>query len=275
MRLRLWGTRGSIAVAGPDTVRYGGDTSAVELECADNRVVILDGGSGIRAIPITCETTERVDILLSHLHMDHVQGLPFFPPLLDPELEVHVWGPVSTTKSLRERLSRYLSPPLFPIRVRDLANVWFHDVVPGTFELGDLRIAADLISHPGSTIGYRIEEGDSSLAYIPDHEPALGNPAFPGSAEWTSGYDLASGVDVLIHDAQYSDETYTNRIGWGHTSVSQLATYANLLGVDRLVTFHHDPWADDAALDVLHEDLANRLEGPRLVPGMTGLTETV
>lgn len=275
MRLRLWGTRGSIAVAGPGTVRYGGDTSAVELECADGRVVILDGGSGIRAIPITCETTDRVDILLSHLHMDHVQGLPFFPPLLDPELEVHVWGPVSTTKSLRERLSRYLSPPLFPIRVRDLANVWFHDVVPGTFELGDLRITADLISHPGSTVGYRIEEGDSSLAYIPDHEPALGNPAFPGSAEWTSGYDLASGVDVLIHDAQYSDETYTHRIGWGHTSVSQLATYANLLGVERLVTFHHDPWADDDDLDVLHEDLANRLDGPRLVPGMTGLTETV
>jgi hypothetical protein len=114
-----------------------------------------------------------------------------------------------------------------------------------------------------SGLGYRLEE------------PALGNPAFPGSAEWTSGYDLASGVDVLIHDAQYSDETYTHRIGWGHTSVSQLATYANLLGVEGLVTFHHDPWADDADLDVLHEDLANRLDGPRLVPGMTGLTETV
>ena len=101
MKFRLWGTRGSIAVAGPDTIRYGGDTSSVEVRCDGDRLNVLDGGSGIRAIGTDSGNSDRIDILLSHLHMDHVQGLPFYPPLLDPDMEVHVWGPVSTTRTLR------------------------------------------------------------------------------------------------------------------------------------------------------------------------------
>ena len=158
MKARLWGTRGSIAAAGPSTLRYGGDTSAVELRTAGGQVLILDAGSGLRPIDAG-GAPGRIDILLSHLHMDHVQGLPFFAPMLDPEFEVHVWGPVSTTRSLRERLSRYMSPPLFPVRVRDLKNVRFHDVVPGRFEIGSVEVCADLICHPGSTLGYRLNHG--------------------------------------------------------------------------------------------------------------------
>jgi phosphoribosyl 1,2-cyclic phosphodiesterase len=272
LRVRLWGTRGSIAVSGPATLRYGGDTAAVEVECLGDRLLILDGGSGIRALKTDPEIHQRVDILLSHLHMDHVQGLPFFPPLLDPDVEVHVWGPRSTTRTLRERISRYLSPPLFPVSVRDLANVTFHDVLPGEFQIGGIRISADLISHPGATLGYRLEEGDSVLTYIPDHEPALGNPNFPDGPEWTSGFALAQGADVLIHDAQYDDLEYSDRVGWGHSSVSHLAAFTEMTNPERLVTFHHDPAHTDTDLDSSHELLDSRIGNrTELIPGVAGL----
>lgn len=272
MRARLWGTRGSIAVSGEHTVRYGGDTSAVEVLCAGGRILVLDGGSGIRAMPIAPGSTSRVDVLLSHLHMDHVQGLPFFNPLLDPNTEVHVWGPVSTTRTLRERITRYLSPPLFPVRVRELANVSFHDVLPGVFELGSIKVTADLITHPGATLGYRLEEEGSTLAYLPDHEPALGNGKFPISHDWTSGYSLAEGADVLIHDAQYNDSEYEARIGWGHSSTTHLRAFAEITQPQRLVTFHHDPSHTDEDLDALHEGLRASLSDEiELVPGTANL----
>jgi phosphoribosyl 1,2-cyclic phosphodiesterase len=272
VRARLWGTRGSIAVSSADTVRYGGNTAAVELLCAGGRVIVLDGGSGIRAMATQPDSATRVDILLSHLHMDHVQGLPFFTPLLDPEVEVHVWGPVSTTRTLRERITRYLSPPLFPVRVRELPNVFFHDVLPGSFQLGSISVTADLICHPGATLGYRLEEEGSILTYMPDHEPALGNTSFPDSPEWTSGYALAEGVDVLIHDAQYNDAEYSAKVGWGHSSISHLRVFAEMTRPRRLVTFHHDPGHSDTDLDDLHQrfrdDLSDEIE---LVPGTANL----
>ena len=267
MRVRLWGTRGSIASSGAGTVKYGGDTSSVELRTSEGRLVILDAGSGIRPLGGSLQGETRVDILLSHLHMDHVQGLPFFGPMLDPDVEVHIWGPVSTTRGLRDRISRYLSPPLFPVRVRDLANAVFHDVRPSTFEIDGLTITADLILHPGTTLGYRITEGDRSLAYLPDHEPALGDRSFPCDRSWTSGYGLAHGVDVLIHDAQYTDEEYEERVGWGHSSLSQLSAFVDTVEASRLVTFHHDPGHDDAKLDEMHERLAGYVNGTKLTPG--------
>ena len=121
MRVRLWGTRGSIASAGPDTVAYGGNTSCVEVEGRDGTIVILDAGTGVRRVGDTYHEPRRLDILLTHLHMDHIQGLGFFAPLFQKDFEVHVWGPPSTTQDLRTRLTRYLSPPLFPVRLRDVA----------------------------------------------------------------------------------------------------------------------------------------------------------
>lgn len=271
MRLRLWGTRGSIATGGPETVRYGGDTSSVEVRSEDGRLVVLDGGSGLRPITTT-DDDDRIDILLSHLHMDHVQGLPFFGPLLNPDFEVHVWGPISTTRTLRERLSRYLSPPLFPVRIRDLRNVYFHDVVPGRFELGSIEIYADLITHPGATLGYRLTEDGSVLAYLPDHEPAFGTRKFPQDPEWTSGFDLAEAADVLIHDAQYEDDEYAARVGWGHTSTTQLAAFAEMTGAKRIVTFHHDPAHSDSILDDMHDRLEAMVSDATVIRGSVGLT---
>lgn len=271
MRVKLWGTRGSIAAAGLETVRYGGDTSSVEVTATSGAKVILDAGSGIRAMGADCRDDDRIDILVSHLHMDHVQGLPFFAPLLDPEVETHIWGPISTTRTLRERLSRYLSPPLFPVRVRDLPNVSFHDVVPGEFQLDSIRVKADLVCHPGATLGYRLTEGARAMTYIPDHEPALGKQLFPAEPSWTSGFSLAERANLLIHDAQYTDEEYSERIGWGHTSISQLAEYVHLVAVERLVTFHHDPGHADTMLDEFHAELESLVDGVEVTPGTASL----
>ena len=253
MKATLWGTRGSVARGGPDTLRYGGDTSSIELRGADGRLFILDAGSGLPPMAKTIESdAKRIDIFLTHLHMDHIQGLGFFYPLRDDEVETHIWGPISTTQRLAERLSRYMSPPLFPVRVRDLRNNYLHDVGPGTFEFGSMTVHTDLICHPGPTLGYRLEENGRSLVYMPDHELALGHRKFPGDAKWTSGFDLAAGASMLIHDSQYTASSYSDRIGWGHSTLHQVLSFATQARVESVVTFHHDPEHSDEMLDRLH-----------------------
>ncbi len=234
-------------------------------------MIILDAGSGVRGLGADTQRLERVDVLLTHLHMDHVQGLPFLEPLLDPDIRVDIWGPMSTTETLRERLARYISPPLFPVRLRDLENVWFHDVPPGLFDVDTVSVTADLICHPGPTLGFRLEEGGRTLVYIPDHEPALGARDFPGDPEWTSGFDLARGADVLIHDSQYTDDEYLSRVGWGHTAHRHLLGFAAMTGVERLVTFHHDPSHSDDVLDAIHQSLSEEADGFEVVAGTHGL----
>lgn len=251
MRITLWGTRGSLAAPGPETIRYGGNTSCVEVRTRDNALLVLDAGTGIQRLGARERGgTGRIDLFLTHLHMDHIQGLGFFEPLYQPGREIHIWGPPSPTLDLRGRLARYLSPPLFPVGLRDLpCRLALHNVPPERFEVAGLDIKADLICHPGPTVGYRISEGSRSMAYLPDHEPALGMRDFPGPAEWTSGFDLAAGADLLIHDAQYTVEEYDGRIGWGHSAMPDALAFATLTGIGRLVPFHHDPTHDDAMLD--------------------------
>lgn len=273
MRITLWGTRGSLAAPGPDTVRYGGNTSCVEVRGADGALLVLDAGSGIRCLAAALEPgSRRVDILLTHLHMDHIQGLGFFPLLDQPGREVHIWGPSSTTLDLRARLARYLSPPLFPIRLRDLpCHLTLHDVWPEPFAIGQFEIHAALVCHPGPTVGYRITNGSVAIAYLPDHEPALGAHRFPDAPDWTSGFDLAAGVDLLIHDAQYTAAEYAQRVGWGHSAMPHALRFAAAVGARRLVTFHHDPGHDDATLDRLVDEARRSVEGRvDLVPGTEG-----
>ncbi len=266
----LLGTRGSVGRAGPDTVRYGGDTSSISVLGSQGTWLVLDAGSGLLHLsPWVPPEVERIDILLTHLHMDHIQGLGFFPPLRDPDIETHIWGPASTTQRLQERLSRYLSPPLFPVRLRDLQNLSVHDVATDTFTIGEFEISSDLICHPGPTLGFRVVEDGKSLAYLPDHEPALGSIGLPGDPRWTSGFDLLNGADIAIHDAQYTPEEYDERRGWGHSTVEHAVALATQAGVGRLVTFHHDPEHSDDEIDrmlaaVDHGSLA-------VMPGQAGL----
>ena len=271
MIVRLWGTRGSVASPGPETVGYGGNTACVEVR-TDDALLVLDAGTGIRRLGATLrEHTGRIDLLLSHLHLDHLQGIAFFEPCFRPDIELHIWGPPSTTLSLRERLSRYLSPPLFPVFLRDLgSHVSLHDVPSEPFSIGSVTVDGEAIIHPGPTVGYRISSGGRTLAYLPDHEPALGAPSFPISPDWTSGHRLAAGADLLIHDAQYTEEEYASRVGWGHSSLEQTWAFALQAGVRRLVTFHHDPSHGDDQLDQMVADLQSR-DGPEVIGGREGL----
>ncbi|MEA2677457.1 MAG: hypothetical protein QOJ81_1598 [Chloroflexota bacterium] len=274
MRVCLWGTRGSIASAGPDTVRYGGNTSCAEVEGRDGTIIVLDAGTGVRRVGDTYKEPRRLDILLTHLHMDHIQGLGFFAPFFRRDFEVHVWGPPSTTQDLRTRLTRYLSPPLFPVRLRDVAaRLELHDAPMGRFEIGGLEVTAQTVIHPGQTLGYRISDGTSRMAYLPDHEPALGANGVPDKADWTSGHDLAANADLVLHDAQYTADEYEERVGWGHSTVTDAVDLAKLAGARRLVTFHHDPAHNDATLDeMLSVAQARAGDALEVMPGREGET---
>lgn len=263
MRVTFWGTRGSIASPGPATAGYGGNTACVQVTGDDGTCLVLDAGTGIRALGDHLgEGVPRIDILLSHLHIDHIQGLGFFGPLFTPGLEIHLWGPPSATLDLRGRLTRYLSPPLFPVRLRDLASrLELHNAPDEPVRIGSLVVTADPITHPGPTVGYRIAENGAAMAYLSDHEPALGAAAFPEAPRWTSGYDLAAGVDLLVHDGQYSDAERRERIGWGHSSTVEAARFAALAGAGRLACFHHDPSHDDDAVERLVAEAAAAAPG--------------
>jgi len=273
VKVTMWGTRGSLAAPGADTIRYGGNTSCVSVEGPEGTLLVLDAGTGIRNLGRNLPADlKRVDILLTHLHMDHLQGLPFFTPVRDPNIETHVWGPASTMLSLKARLQRYVSPPLFPVSVRDLApRLCFHELSIDMFEIGEFDIAAQLVIHPNPTVGYRIVHDGKVVAYLPDHEPMLGARKFPRSPQWTSGYDLAAEADLLIHDTQYSPEEYLRRIGFGHSNMVQAFEFAALANVKRFVPFHHDPSHSDDQLDQMILD-AMREVAPSfgVTPGQEG-----
>jgi phosphoribosyl 1,2-cyclic phosphodiesterase len=276
VKVTFWGTRGSIASAGPGTQRYGGNTSCVQVLGDDGTCVILDAGTGIRALGRELpRDVRRVDVLLTHLHMDHIQGLGFFEPLFRPGIDAHVWGPPSATLDLRGRLSRYLSPPLFPVRLRDLASrLELHNAPDEPTVIGGVEVTSDTVIHPGPTVGYRISDGRSTMAYVPDHEPALGAGEFPIQPSWTSGHALASGVDVLVHDTQYFPDERASRIGWGHSSTTEAAAFARSAGVRRLVAFHHDPAHDDDTLDGLVSEIAAATPGIEVIGAREGESVT-
>ena len=251
MKVTPYGVRGSIAAPGPTTARYGGNTSCVRVTGPDGTVLVLDAGTGIRSLALELPSgLSRVDVLLTHLHMDHIVGLGFFAPLYNSEMEVHIWGPASATLSLEARLRRYLAPPLFPVLLRDLpCRLELHHTGRGRFSIGPFRVRAARVCHPGPTVGYRIETETGSLAYLPDHEPALGARHFPLDPEWTSGFELAHDVDLLLHDAQYTRAEYPERAGWGHSTMHDALAFGRLAGVRHLAPFHHDPGRDDTALE--------------------------
>jgi len=253
MEIKIWGCRGSVPTPGADTVTYGGNTSCVEVLHGGEAALVLDAGTGIRALGLDLVRREirRIHLLLTHLHLDHVEGLRFFAPLWDERVTLEIWGPRSPMLSLRDRIMRAFSPPLFPLDFRDVpARVVLQSVPSGPWLVDGVRIRAELVLHPGPTVGYRLESGTSSFAYLPDHEPALA--AIEGrSLDWISGGALARGANLVFHDAQYIGDEYRTRIGWGHSTVDHAVAFWRAVGARQLVLFHHDPDRSDSQLESL------------------------
>jgi len=260
MRVTIWGCRGSIPAPGRETVQYGGNTSCVEVSLDNGAVFVLDAGTGIRELGNELQErgARRIHLLLTHLHLDHLEGLRFFAPLFDERVTVNVWGPRSPVQSLRERIRRSFSPPLFPIDLKELAaHVTFNDVPKEPWTVEGASLDSGLVMHPGPTVGFRIEADGASVAYLPDHEPALTGKFAERSRDWISGGSIAENVDLLLHDAQYFDDEYAERVGWGHSSVESAVAFAHAVGARRLVLFHHDPRHPDGALERLEVEAAS------------------
>jgi phosphoribosyl 1,2-cyclic phosphodiesterase len=243
-----------VATPGAGTVRYGGNTTSVELRTASGRLLVLDAGTGIRPLGLSLgDRPSHIDLFFTHLHLDHVEGLGFFAPLFDPECSITIWGPPQEGSSLAERVKAYLSPPLFPLPFERFGSrIEFVECAEETWRLDGVSISAARVQHPGSTYGYRFEENGRTLAFVPDNEPGL---------DPESGLALADGVDVLIHDAQYTEAEYATREGWGHSALGHFAATVRAAAPGRAVMFHHDPTHDDAALESMQakaQELAGR-----------------
>jgi phosphoribosyl 1,2-cyclic phosphodiesterase len=261
VKVDLWGARGSVPSPGPETIRYGGNTSCVGVTLSDGSLVVLDAGTGIRGLGMALagEPT-RVNLLLTHLHLDHIQGLAFFAPLFRSQAEVVIWGPATPEASLRDRIARYISAPLSPVEVRELPCDVSFRACPEQWEIGSATITAASVAHRGPTLGYRIDDAGSSLAYIPDHEPALGADLDELEPEWISGFALAEDADLLMHDGQYADDEYPDHLGWGHSALSHSLAFARRTGARRTLLFHHDPLHSDTWLDAHGERAAAEWE---------------
>lgn len=261
MRVKVWGARGSIPTPGPETMRYGGNTSCVQLTLDDGTILVLDAGTGIRSLGLALEPSEQpLNILLTHLHLDHIQGLMFFAPMFQPQSKVVIWGPAAPDASLQDRIARYISAPLSPVEVRELpCHPSFREAETTEWRIGGASIRAASVTHRGPTLGYRVEADGCSVCYIPDHEPGLGTPLAEIDDEWISGLDLARRATLLLHDCQYTDEEYPAHIGWGHSPLSDALVFARRAEAQRNLLFHHDPLHSDDFLDALGDGLGERL----------------
>jgi ribonuclease BN (tRNA processing enzyme) len=217
-------------------------------------VLVLDAGTGMRPLGVTMqqEMPAELHILLTHLHLDHLQGLGFFRPLFTPGIDIHIWGPTSPVQGLADRIAMYLSPPLFPVHLHDVpSHLTFHDAPEAEITIGSASVRAAKVQHQGPTVGYRIEEHGRVFVYVPDHEPSLGGELSLLSPDWMSGHDIARGADLLFHDAQYRNDEYPQHVGWGHSCISHVIEFAQKADVKAVVLFHHDPYHTDDELEEL------------------------
>ncbi|MGP8250718.1 MAG: MBL fold metallo-hydrolase [Terracidiphilus sp.] len=246
MKVRFWGVRGSIPTPEADRLRYGGNTTCLEIGAPDPReTVIIDCGSGIRALgdELLDRSVRRIHILLSHFHWDHIQGLPSFAPIFQPGVEI-VFYTTRTAEEALSLLSVQMADPFFPVTFVELGSqVEFRQIECGKeFAIGKLKVEPVLLYHPQGAVGFRLESEGHILVHASDHET--------GIAEIDAGLMRAArGANLLVMDAQYTPEEFESKIGWGHSSYAQATDAAQAAGVKQLMLFHHDPAHDDTFLD--------------------------
>ena len=248
----FYGVRGSTPCPSDANARYGGNTSCVVVDVPGGDPILLDLGTGLRFYGVDepcAQAPFRGTALVSHLHWDHIQGLPFFAPINCPDARLDVYGP-RNGRTLEACFEEFMAPPYFPIGFRDLAgDVGFHDVGAGSFEVGPATVTVAAVPHVGATNGYRIDWNGLNIAYVSDHQEPVGAPRLVDEAVLA----LVDGVDLLIHDAQFTPDEFAQRPDWGHCTVDYAVEVAHQAGVGELVLFHHDPAHCDATVDGLLE----------------------
>jgi len=283
MRVRFWGTRGSIPKPGPSTLRYGGNTSCIEVVADDGTLVVIDCGTGAhelaRELREASPPVTRGHLLVSHMHWDHIQGFPFFDPLFSGGSEWDVYAPGGHARHLRSALAGQMSYDHHPVALDAAAGTLrFHDLTEGTFQIGSIRVTSQYLNHPTLTLGYRLEADGVVLVYASDHEPhalpAPGEgPVAPTHLEDLRHVRFLAGADLLIHDAQYTLADFPARSGWGHSPVECVVDYAIAAGVGRVALHHHDPRRDDDAVDRLAEMAQHRAARSRSAPDVFAARE--
>ncbi len=268
MRVRFWGTRGSIATPGPGTVRFGGNTSCVGVTTNAGAHFIFDCGTGARQLGVELMANApkpiSATILLSHTHWDHIQGFPFFAPLFVPGNRITICGPEGSGHTLREVLSGQMEFTYFPVDIDQLpATITFRELGEGTHEIDGTRVIAQYLNHPAMTLGYRIEADDAAVMYLSDHEPfseTLGHGSdAPRHAEAIVHVGdrrharFMKGADLVIHDAQYTPQEYPAKKNWGHSTYEYAVGMAAAAGVRQLVLTHHDPMHDDTFVEEIEK----------------------
>jgi diguanylate cyclase (GGDEF)-like protein len=255
MHVRFWGTRGSIAAPGPKTARYGGNTSCVEVRASDGTVIILDCGTGARELGLhlaqTMPQPMRLHLFIGHTHWDHIQGFPFFVPAFLPGSELNIYAPVGFQRGLEEAMGGQMEYSYFPVKMRDLrSRIHFTELDEGFFRVGDVLVETQFMNHTAPTVAYRMTSDGATIAYATDHEPfwnASGRVSqHPGDERHIA---FLKGANLVIHDAQYTEEEYRDKVGWGHSSLEYAVDVALAAGVERLVLFHHDPAHDDETME--------------------------
>ena len=267
-RFKLWGVRGSLPIPGPTTIRYGGNTSCVEVR-ADGEIIVLDAGTGIRALGLALEQelgpqTIKLTLLITHTHWDHIQGLPFFSPAYNPKNLIRILGYEGARAGLATILAGQMETPFFPVRLRELpSHLVIEELKEMEFHIGKVKVQAKFANHPGICAGYRLFTSAGSIAYMPDTEPyeplklqvAEKDGMDSDEARNFAGDERAKMIDFLLDcdvailDAQYTDEEYERHVGWGHSSLSSMVLLALDANVKRVLLFHHDPSHDDNMID--------------------------
>ena len=261
MRVRFWGVRGSCPAPGAETARYGGNTSCVEVRLADGQLLIMDSGTGLRTLGsrLLAEAQGKpieATILLSHFHWDHIQGFPFFVPAYGPRNRFRIFG--ASMGNTTERLfSGQMEGAYFPVPLQAMgADLSFHDLKGDPVEQGRVKISYIVVNHPGLSIAYKLQVGQTSVVYISDHEfrqdHPLGEPV-EGPLDVTTVdprlHEFISGVDLLICEGQYDREEYRNRVGWGHSIWEDTLRAAAAARPKRICLYHHDPEHSDQWVD--------------------------
>ena len=269
IKVKFWGTRGGLAKPGPTTLRYGGNTPCVQVTSPGGSLVVIDCGTGLHALGqhlmADGKIPQKGSILISHTHWDHIQGFPFFAPLFVPGGQWDVYGPAVVGHSLQETLAGQMEHTYFPITLAEMgAQIRFHELVEGEFDLDDIHITARYLNHPALTLGYRLKMGNADLVYACDHEPHahLSDSITPRHELDRRHGEFISGTDLLIHDAQFTELEYVRHRGWGHSSMNYVVELAQEFGVKQVALTHHDPSRTDGELDLIVEALKAGLKSP-------------